>query len=603
MVTSAERLARKRRRIRVAQWGLVTAFAAMGVLLSFLPVGRTEFRSEILHIPYVLALAAGAAFTAWGTWVRFRMDGTSRAWLLSAAFGVLALVFLPHGLYDASGSDPVGFFYGPASRLAFGVVLVIAMTPLPVPRVLRRPQTTALLLILAVIALVEVVLNADWVHRLLEPDPVRSNQLLDVAALVAISVAMVQFAVKWVRTRRRILITWIAGAASVAISSALTIPSAGWEIRWWWAHLGLLVASAVFVVGTDRQMRGAIDRGELRLVYQPKVDLVTDELAGVEALLRWQHPDQGLVPAGDFIPLAEEVSDLIASFTLWAIGEAVTQHRRWLDDGLRIPVAVNVTARLLRDSRLIDAIKSELADKQLEPTALSLELTESKALESEDSSAESLAALAAFGLSIAVDDFGTGYSSLSYLRNLPVTEVKLDRSFVAPMASSQHDYTIVSSTVQLAHALGLKVIAEGIEDEQVADLLARLGCEIGQGYLWSRPLPADELFNWARHRTPKPRERGEGGSTAAEERANSERRPGSVGGGDQSSRPPEPAVEDRQWSDTEPPAVQQGDRDRREQPPPLLRDLPPSADDRGSEEVGPSGEDEQDRSRRQSSAG
>ena len=601
-MTSSDRLARTRRRIRATQWGLVGLFVLVGVVMSFLPMGRTELRSELLHVPYVLVLACGAAYTAWGTWVRFRMDGTSRAWLLSAAFGVLALLFAPHALYDAGGPDPVGFFYGPASRLAFGLLLIIAMSPLPVPRVLRHPRTTALVLILAVIALVDVVLNADWVQRALEPDPRRTNQLLEMAAVAAMCVAIVQFAVKWVRTRRRILITWIASVSSVALGSVFMIPASGWEIRWWWAHLGLLVASAVFVLGTDRQMRGAIDRGELRLVYQPKVDLVTDQIAGVEALLRWQHPDQGLVPAGDFIPKAEE-TEMITSFTLWAIREAVAQHRRWLDAGVRIPIAVNVTARLLRDSRLMDTIKQELADKALDPGALSLELTESKALESEDSGAETLAALAAFGLSIAVDDFGTGYSSLSYLRNLPVSEVKLDRSFVAPMASSQHDYTIVSSTVQLAHALGLKVVAEGIEDEQVADLLARLGCETGQGYLWSRPLPPEELFAWARHRTPKPRERGEGGTDAAEERANRQRVPGTVGNGDQSPRPPEPAVEDRQWPDPEAPSVQNSHGDGREQTPPLLRDLPAGADDRRSEKIRRAGEGEQDRSTRHSSAG
>ena len=589
--------------MRAAQWGLVGVFALVGVALLVLPVGRAEFRSELLHIPYVLALASGAAFTAWGTWVRFRMDGTSRAWLLAAAFGALALLFTPHALYDASGPDPVGFFYGPASRLAFGLLLIVAMSPLPVPRMLRQPRTTALLLILAVIALIDVVLHADWVQRLLEPDPARSNQLIEIAALIAMTIALVQFSVKWIRTRRRILITWVAGVLAVAIASGLMIPSAGWELRWWWAHLGLLVASAVFVLGTDPGMARAMDRNELRLVYQPKVNLVTDEVSGVEALLRWQHPDQGLVPAGDFIPLAEETADLITSFTLWAIREAVAQHRRWLDAGLRIPVAVNVTARLLRDSRLMDLIKQELADHDLKADALSLELTESKALESEQSGVETLAALADFGLCISVDDFGTGYSSLSYLRNLPVTELKLDRSFVAPMASSQHDYTIVSSTLQMAHALGLKVVAEGIEDEQVADLLTGLGCEMGQGYLWSRPLPPDELLAWARQRSPKPRKRGDGGTDAAEERANSERRPGSVGRADQGSRPPQPAVENRQRTDTEAPAVQKRDGDRREQPPPLLGNLTAGAPDRRLGEVSGCGDGDQDRSSRQSSPG
>ena len=601
MVTTSQKFALTRRRIRAAQLALVAVFTVVGLLTLVLPVGRTELRSEFLHVPYVLVLAGGAAVTAWGTWVRFRMDGTSRAWLLSAAFGVLALMFAPHALYNASASDPVGFFYGPASRLAFGLLLIVAMSPLPVPRVLRHPRTTALLLALAVIALVDVVLHADWVQSVLEPDPVRSNQLIETAALIAMTVAVIQFSVRWLRTRRRILITWIAGVSAMAIGSALMIPTAGWELRWWWAHLGLLVAAAVFVLGTDRQMARAIDERELRLVYQPKVDLVTDELIGVEALLRWQHPDQGLVPAGDFIPMAEE-TDLITPFTLWAIREAVAQHRRWLDEGLCIPIAVNVTARLLRDSRLIDVIKEELSDKKLEPSALSLELTESKALESEDSGAETLAALAAFGLSIAVDDFGTGYSSLSYLRNLPVEVVKLDRSFVAPMASSQHDYTIVSSTLQMAHALGLKVVAEGIEDEQVAELLTLLGCEFGQGYLWSRPVPADELLAWVRGRAPKPRERGEAGTTAAEQRANSERLPGSVGGPDNRPGPPEPTIENRQGADAETAAIEDGDRDRREQPPPLHGDLSTGAPDGGAEGIGQSGEGAKDPSTHQANA-
>lgn len=588
MVTSSEALARSRQRMRSSQWGLVAGFALIGLATLLLPLGRTEFRSGLLHIPYVLALAASAGLTAWGTWVRFRMDGTSRAWLLASAFGVLGLLFVPHALYDSSGDDPVHFFYGPASRLAFGLLLIIAMSPLPVPRVLRHPRTTALVLVLAVIALVDVVLHADWVQQLLEPDPRRSNQLIEIAALAAMCVALVQFAAKWVRTRRRILITWIAGVGAMAIASALMIPSSGWEVRWWWAHLGLIVAAAVFILGTDRQMARAIDERELRLMYQPKVSLPTDELASVEALLRWQHPDQGLVPAGDFIPMAEE-TDLITPFTMWAIREAIRQHREWLDAGLRIPVAVNVTARLLRDSRLKDLIEEELAAKNLDASALSLELTESKALESESSGVAELTALSDMGLCIAVDDFGTGYSSLSYLRNLPVKEVKLDRSFVAPMASSQHDYTIVSSTLQMAHALGLKVVAEGIEDAQVADLLTRLGCEMGQGYLWSPPLPAEELFRWAQNHTPQPRERGDAGTSAAEERPSGESGPHPMGGTDERRGPPEPAVEDGKRPDAESRPVEHGDRDRREQPAPFTGNLSPGAEDGGPESVGQPG--------------
>lgn len=578
-------MAHSRRRIRAAQWGILGAFSLVGIALVVLPPGQTEFRSEFLHAGYVVLLSASAAVTAWGTWMRFRMDGTSRAWLLSAAFAALALLFLPSALFSGSAAeDPVHQFYGPASRLAFGVILIAAMSPLPVPSVLRRPRTTALLLALAVAGVLASVLNGDLVQAMLEPQPAQTNRLLELAAVVAITVAFLQFVAKWIRTRRRILITWITGVAAVGMGSAILVGSSGWELRWWWGQLGLLVASAVFILGTDPHMARAIDEGELRLVYQPKVNLRTDELVSVEALLRWQHPDHGLVPAGDFIPMAEE-TDLITPFTFWAISEAIAQHRRWADQGLKIPIAVNMPAQLMRDSRLLDHIKAVLADNGLDPSALTLELTESRALESEDTGAEMVAALAAFGLTIAVDDFGTGYSSLSYLRALPIKEVKLDRSFVAPMATSPDDYTIVSSTLQMAQALSLTVVAEGIEDEGVAQLLVGLGCDFGQGYLWSRPLPADELFRWARDRTAHPRGRGEEATQVAEDRGHDESDPRTVRRADQDPGPPQPAVQDGEGTDSEPRSVEHGHGDRREQPPPLLGNLPSGAEDGGPESV------------------
>ena len=586
----------------MAQWGVLAAFALIGAGLAVLPVGHTQFRSQVLHAAYVLLLSAGAASAAWGTWVRFRMDGTSRAWLLSAAFGVLALLFLPHALFSASAPDPVHEFYGAASRLAFGLFLVAAMSPLPVPSVLRRTRTTALVLVLAVVALVAMVLNGDVVQAMLEPDPAMTNRAIEGAASIAIGIAVVQFVVKWVRTKRRILVTWITGVGAVGIASVLLLTADGWELRWWWAQLGLLVASAVFVLGTDRQMARAIDEGELRLVYQPKVDLRTDELVSVEALLRWQHPDHGLVPAGNFIPMAEE-TDLITPFTFWAIGEAVAQHRRWAEVGLTIPVAVNLPAQLLRDSRLLEHVKAVLADHGLDASALTLELTETTSLESEEAGAETLAALAAFGLKIAVDDFGTGYSSFSYLRSLPISEVKLDRSFVAPMASSPDDYTIVSSTLQMAHGLGLSVVAEGIEDEDVAELLTGLGCALGQGYLWSRPLPADELLRWVRDRTPHPRRGREQRAQDAEAAPDRHSHPGPVRGAQEESHPPEPAVQDGERTDSESTSIQDGNRDRREQPPPFLRDLSSRTEDRGPEDIGGAPAKDEDHSSQQSSAG
>ena len=601
-MTTKEALARSRGRIRSAQWGLLGAFTLIGCALLVLPVGRSHFRSELLHAAYVVLLSAGAAGAAWGTWLRFRMDGTSRAWLLSAAFGALSLVFLPHALFAGSGNDPVHEFYGPASRLVFGVLLIAAMSPLPVPSVLRRPRTTALVLGLAVVAVVALVMRGDFVQAMLEPDPARTNRAIEGAALVAITIAVLQFVVKWVRTRRRILITWITGVAAVGVASALLLPADGWELRWWWAQLGLLVAYGVFVLGTDRQMFRAIDEGELRLVYQPKVDLRTDELVSVEALLRWQHPDHGLVPAGDFIPFAE-ATDLISSFTHWAIGEAAAQHRRWAESGMTIPVAVNVPAQLLRDSRLLDHIKAVLADHGLDPSALTLELTESTSLTSEETGAETLAALAAFGLRIAVDDFGTGYSSLSYLRSLPIKEVKLDRSFVAPMASSPDDYTIVSSTLQMVHGLGLSVVAEGIEDEEVAELLTGLGCALGQGYLWSRPLPADELFRWAQDRTPHPRRRRDRSTQGSEAAPDHQSSPRPERGAEQQPDPPQPAVQDGERTDPESGAVEHGNRDRREQPPPFPRDLSSRAEDRGPHHVGDEGAAQENRSSHQPSGG
>ncbi len=570
----------------------MVGFVIIGLAALLLPIGRSEFRSELLHVPYIAALAAGAAITSGGTWVRFQMDGTSRAWLLSAAFAALAILYIPHALYDSAEADPVGFAYGPISRLVFGLILIVAMSPIPVPRLLRRPRMTALVVALLVVGVVDVVLHADWVHALLEPDPRRSNQILETLALLAMSVALAQFFAKWLKTRRRILVTWMAGIVAMAASSALMIPTAGWELRWWWAHLGLLVASAVFVLGTDRQMARAIDERELALVYQPKVNLASDEMTGVEALLRWNHPDQGLVSAAEFIPKAE-ATDLITPFTFWAIREAISQHRRWLDAGLSVPIAVNVTARILRDHRLLETIKEELGRHDLDASALSLELTESKALESEPMAGEALEALAALGLKISVDDFGTGYSSLSYLRNLPVSEVKLDRSFVAPMATDQHDYTIVSSTLQMAHGLGLTVVAEGIEEEAVAGLLHDLSCETGQGYLWSRPLPAEQLLAWARGREAVPRKQG-GGSPPKREGGPRDGAPeGPVGGADDKPSPPDPSVEDRQGTDAEAESIENRRGAGSEEPAPFLRDLAVDRQNRESDEVGGQGQPHQ----------
>jgi EAL domain-containing protein (putative c-di-GMP-specific phosphodiesterase class I) len=438
---------------------------------------------------------------AWSTWKRFQMDGTSRAWLLAAAFAVFAVVYAPNSLQTLAPDDS-NVVFGPASLLALGGMLTIAMSPVPIPRFLRQTRVTLLSLALLVVAVGGCTFQTDWTRSLLGDDPEQSLRLLETAAVAALAAAVILFTVRWVQTRRNIMTMWITGTAAVAVEAALLIPARSWEIRWWFAQLGIAVTTVIFVVSTDRRMARAINERELRLVYQPKMWLRTDEIAGVEALMRWQHPDFGLVPPNDFIPKAE-ATDLISPFTMWAVREAIRQHREWLDRGLTIPIAVNVPARLLRDDRLLELIKSELAARSLGPDAISLELTESESLESEATARETMTALADLGLRLAIDDFGTGYSGLTYIRNLPVHEVKLDQSFVRQMEHNEHDMLIVKSTVELVKGLGHKVIAEGIETEQVRDLLRSLGCDIGQGYYWSKPLPAADLEAWAKDHRPK----------------------------------------------------------------------------------------------------
>ncbi len=482
--------------------GIVAGFAAIGLVLSLVPQGESMWSSPPLHALLVAALVVGAANYAWSTWLRYRLDGTSRAWLLAAAFAVLALLLAPSALVSSGNSfDDAFVYFGPAARLGLGVVLILAMSPTPVPRVLRQPAATMVILIAAAGGTIQLVLHPDIVLGWMGQRADQRLRLLELAGLAAICISLVQFYVKWLRTRRSIMITWIAGVSAIAVQSALSLAASPWQLRWWFAQFGVLVSSGVFLLGTDRHMAGVIDQRELRLVYQPKIWLRTGEIAGVEALMRWQHPDHGLVSPDKFIPTAE-ATDLIAPFTRWAIREAIRQHREWLDAGLEIPIAVNVTVRLLRDNRLVDLIKSELDAHSLGVAAISLELTESQDLETEPAARETLLAFREMGMRMAVDDFGTGYSSLTYLRNLPVQEVKLDKSFVQKMGEHEHDFLIVQSTVDLVQKLGHKVIAEGIEDEEVRNLLAMLGCDIGQGYYWSKPLMADEFEAWARAYKP-----------------------------------------------------------------------------------------------------
>ena len=239
------------------------------------------------------------------------------------------------------------------------------------------------------------------------------------------------------------------------------------------------------------ELARAIDNDELVLHYQPKCDL-TGAVRGMEALVRWQHPEHGLLPPVEFVPVAERTG-LIHPLTDFVIDRAVGQAAEWSAHGRAMPVAVNVSTRSLLDPGFADRVLAALSAHRLPAMLLGLEITETTIMEDPDRAHAVLTRLADQGVRLSIDDFGTGYSSLAYLKNLPVHELKIDRSFVAGMVGNPRDRVIVDSTVALGRRLGLDVVAEGVEDEATRAALEDLGCELAQGYLFSRPGPAGDL--------------------------------------------------------------------------------------------------------------
>jgi diguanylate cyclase (GGDEF)-like protein/PAS domain S-box-containing protein len=243
------------------------------------------------------------------------------------------------------------------------------------------------------------------------------------------------------------------------------------------------------------KLRYAIDQFELLLHYQPIVSATDGTPIKVEALVRWGHPSHGLLPPKDFIPSAEQ-TDLIRPLTAWVLNEAIGQVHAWAKAGIDIGISVNLSARNLLDTELPDAVAQLLRTWQVAPEKLSLEITESIIIASD--AVETLERLHAIGVNISVDDFGTGYSSLAYLKQLPVTEIKIDRSFVQDMATNWDGAAIVRSTIDLGHNLGLRVVAEGVEDERTAELLRDYRCDYIQGFHISEPAAAGPLGPWLR---------------------------------------------------------------------------------------------------------
>jgi len=243
------------------------------------------------------------------------------------------------------------------------------------------------------------------------------------------------------------------------------------------------------------ELRHAVEHGELRLYYQPKVSLASSTVHAAEALIRWIHPTKGLVPPASFIPFAEHTG-YIKVLTRWVLEEAIRQCGVWRRDGLQLEVSVNISARDLMNRDLPDAISALLVEHDVPASMVCLEITESGFMEDPAHAQKVLERLAAIGLHLSIDDYGTGYSSLSYIMQLPVTELKIDRSFVSHMSDDRDLTTIVRSTIELGHSLGLKVVAEGVEDGQGFALLRELGCDGAQGYFMSPPLPADAFRRW-----------------------------------------------------------------------------------------------------------
>jgi diguanylate cyclase len=243
------------------------------------------------------------------------------------------------------------------------------------------------------------------------------------------------------------------------------------------------------------ELRRGIERGELFLQYQPKIAVASGKVIGVEALVRWMHPERGLVPPDDFIPFAENTG-IIGALTNYVLNLALSQVRAWKDAGLHMPVAVNISARNLSDPKLVMKVVELLAQYELTPDMLVLEVTESAIMVDSGVARSMLTELHEMGVRISIDDFGAGYTSLAQLKHLPISELKIDKSFVLTMQSDEANALIVRSVVDLGHNLGMTVVAEGVETANAIDALGGYSCDVAQGYHLCRPVNAEAFVRW-----------------------------------------------------------------------------------------------------------
>jgi EAL domain-containing protein (putative c-di-GMP-specific phosphodiesterase class I) len=244
------------------------------------------------------------------------------------------------------------------------------------------------------------------------------------------------------------------------------------------------------------ELRNAVENNELVLHYQPKVTIDERKVGAVEALVRWNHPTRGFVPPSSFIPFAEQTG-YISAITRWVLKRAIHQCGEWHRKGLQLRVSVNVSARDVRngDALVVD-VAAALRFEDVPPALLCLEITESGLMDDPASAQTTLRRIRELGVATSIDDYGTGYSSLAYIKQLPVTELKIDRAFVSGMEADHRNAAIVRSTIELGHNLGLVVVAEGVETDHELEVLQRYGCDIAQGYRFAKPMAAPDLEAW-----------------------------------------------------------------------------------------------------------
>lgn len=242
----------------------------------------------------------------------------------------------------------------------------------------------------------------------------------------------------------------------------------------------------------EKWLRRALEKNELKINYQPQIDLETNEIIGVEALLRWHHPEKGIIAPADFIPLAEETG-LIVPIGMWVLKEVCLQNKKWQEEGIKpIPIAVNISVRQIQDEEFIESVTRILDEVGLNPNLLDLEITES-IMQDIEKSTNVLNQLKKMGMKISIDDFGTGYSSLSYLKHLPIDSIKIDKSFVDDIINHSTKGEMVKTIIDMGHNLNFNVIAEGIEKKEQVEFLKQNQCNIGQGYFYSKPIPVNDL--------------------------------------------------------------------------------------------------------------